>query len=132
MFKLFKSTFVAVAMTVAAAPALAAERGADELPGWVIAVAAGIAVAIGLMINRIRQRTKNVNVWASMEPILRKGPATLQELADGAGMSGFLAKGKIALALQDMTAQGRVEVIEARLGTPQLEKVKFIKYKLRS
>lgn len=132
MFEMFKSPFVAVAVAVAVTPAWAAERVADEPPRWVIGVAAGIAIAIGLIVSQMRRRKKNVNVWASIEPILRKGPATLQELADGAGMSGFMGKGKISLALQDMTAQGRVEVTEAPPGTPQLEKVKFIKYKLRS
>jgi hypothetical protein len=59
------------------------------------------------------------------------GPATLPELAEALNMTGLLAKGKVVMALQEMTSKGRIEVLDAPQGTPQLEKVKFIKYKLK-
>jgi hypothetical protein len=130
MVKVFKSPISVVAAFVSTS-AWAAEQGADEVPGWVMGVATGVAVAIGLVINQMRQGKKNASIWASIEPILQKGPATLQEIAEGANMGGFMAKGKVVLALQEMTANGRLEVIEAPSGTPQLQKVKFIKYKLK-
>lgn len=53
------------------------------------------------------------------------------ELAGGLGMGGFLARGKVALALNELVNTGRVEVIDASRGTPQLEKVNHIRYRLR-
>jgi hypothetical protein len=128
MIEVFKC--VAVVGALASTAAWAAEQPDEELPGWVVGAATGVGVTIGLAIHQRRQRKKNVSLWASLEPVLQKGPATLQELADGANLGGFLAKGKVVLALQEMTTSGRVEVIDAPPGTPQLEKVKFIKYKL--
>lgn len=116
----------------ASSPAWAADQARDEIPGWVMSVAIAVAVAVGLAISQVRQRKRNASIGASIEPILQKGPATLQELAEGAGLGSFMGKGKVLLALQEMVASGRVEVIEAPEGTPQLEKVKFIKYKLRA
>lgn len=128
MFKALKS-LVAVLISTSA---FAAEKGTDEIPGWVLGVATGVAVAIGLTINQKRQGKKNADTWASIEPLLQKGPATLHEIAEGVKMTGFMGKGKVALALQEKTAAGHLEVIQAPAGTPQLEKVKFIKYKLKS
>jgi hypothetical protein len=109
---------------------LAQVENSDGVPGWVRSGAIGLSVAIGLLIYQRRQQKKNANLWQQIEPILQKGPATLHEISDSVGMSGFYARGKVALALQEMSAQGKVETIPAPDGTPQLEKVKYIKYRL--
>lgn len=113
-----------------AAQAQASQAASEEIPGWVMGAAIGLAVAIGLGINNSLQKKKNAGLWEKIEPVLKKGPPTLQEIADAVGMSGFYARGKVILALQEMTSSGRLETINAPDGTPQLEKVKFIKYRL--
>ena len=42
----------------------------------------------------------------------------------------MMARGKVAMALNDMVTQGKVRVIQAPAATPQLQKVNFIKYEL--
>jgi hypothetical protein len=123
---------VVLCVALMSTAAFAAEQPSDEIPGWVMGVVIGLSVSIGLMISQRLQGKKNTVVWASIEPLLQKGPATLQEIAEGTNMVGFIARGKVAMALQEMTAKGHIEVIEAPAGTPQLEKVKFIKYRLRN
>jgi hypothetical protein len=94
-----------------------------------IGVAVGIAVAISTMI--VKARSKKFAV--AIEPALRaQGPMTLPALAQAIGMSGFMARGKVVMALNEMVTQGKVEVIPAPDGTPQLQKVNFIKYRLRA
>jgi len=68
-----------------------------------------------------------------IEPLLcERGSMTLMELASALGMPGFYARGKVVLALNDMVMQGRVEVVPAPAGTPQLKKVDFIQYRMRA
>lgn len=117
------------AVSATAGPAGPAEEGP---PGWVLGGATGVAVAIGLAINAVLQRRRNRNVWGALEPVLRQGPATLGELTEATGMTGLMAKGKLVLALQEATTDGRLDVQPAPEGTPQLDKVKFIKYSLRA
>jgi hypothetical protein len=108
------------------------EPASDEAPNWVMDVAIGASVALGLLINAFLQKRRNRNLWGTLEPVLRKGPATLAELTAAIGKTGFMSRGKVALALQEATGDGRVEVIPAPEGTPQLQKVKLIKYSLRA
>jgi hypothetical protein len=98
----------------------------------VTAIASSVAVGLGLLIANARQSKKNRDLAGKITPVLRDdGPQTLLGLADKLGMGGFYARGKVVLALNDMAAQGTVEVIPAPEGTPQLQKVKFIQYRLR-
>ena len=60
----------------------------------------------------------------------RKGALALPALTEAVGLKGFSARGKVILALNDMVAQGKVRTIPAPDGTPQLQKVNFIKYEL--
>jgi hypothetical protein len=91
----------------------------------------GLATAIGVVIaNRLQQR-KNQKLAPALETALRaQGALTLPALTDAVGLKGLTARGKVALALNDMVAEGKVRVIPAPDGTPQLQKVKFIKYEL--
>lgn len=125
-------TFIVGAMLVAGETwAQAAQGNSEELPNWFMPLATGIGVLLGLVIQQARQKKKNAGLWEKIEPVLRGGPKTLQEIADAVGMSGFYARGKVVMALTEKTSNGQIEVLKAPEGTPQLEKVKFIKYRLK-
>jgi hypothetical protein len=90
-----------------------------------------IATAIGVVISNRLQKRKNQALAPAIETALRaQGGLTLPALTEAVGLKGFMARGKIMLALNDMVAQGKVRVVQAPEGTLQLEKVNFIKYEL--
>ena len=92
----------------------------------------GLAIAAAVFLSTRLQRQKNRKLAASLEPVLReRGALTLPELAAAVGMEGGFARGKVVLALNEMVTQGNVETMPAPDGTPQLQKVNFIKYRLR-
>jgi hypothetical protein len=77
------------------------------------------------------QAKKNQALAPAIEAALRaQGALTLPALTEAVGLKGFSARGKVILALNDMVAQGKVRTIPAPDGTPQLQKVNFIKYEL--
>ena len=91
----------------------------------------GIGVGIGLAIAATLTSKRGQALATRIEPILReRGPLVLQEVADALDMGGFYARGKVVLALNEMVTAGQVAVIDAPEGTPQLEKVKHIRYRL--
>ena len=91
----------------------------------------GMAAAIGVLISNRLQKRKNAALAPTIETTLRgQGGLTLPALTEAVGLKGFMARGKIMLALNDMVAQGKVRVVQAPEGTLQLEKVNFIKYEL--
>ena len=59
-----------------------------------------------------------------------QGPLTLPALSEACGFKGFMARGNVALALNDLVALGKVRTIAAPDGTPQLQKVNFVRYSL--
>jgi hypothetical protein len=92
----------------------------------------GLAIAAAVFLSSRLQRQKNRKLATSLEPLLReRGPLTLPEVAAAIGMEGGFARGKVVLALNEMVTQGKLETIPAPDGTPQLQKVNFIKYRLR-
>lgn len=94
-------------------------------------VAAGIAAAIGVLISQRLQAKKNKALAPAIEAALRaQGALTLPGISDSMGMKGVMARGKVAMALNDLVTQGKVRVIQAPAGTPQLQKINFIKYEL--
>jgi hypothetical protein len=99
----------------------------------VMGVIIGIAVAVGVSIAMARQRGKSEALATRVEPLLReRGPLTLPAIAEALGMGGFSGRGKVVFALNELQAQGKVEVIPAPEGTPQLQKVNFIQYRLKA
>src|SRR5262245_66674881 len=91
----------------------------------------GIAGAVAAYVVSVAQKKKNKALAPGIEAALRaQGALTLPALAEACGFKGVLARGKVALALNDMVAQGKVRTIPAPDGTPQLQKVNFIKYEL--
>jgi hypothetical protein len=91
----------------------------------------GIAVGVGVAVALMLQRKKSGKLEERIVPVLtQRGALTLGELAEALGLGSFMGRGKVALALNEMAAGKRVEIIPAPEGTPQLEKVKHIKYRL--
>lgn len=77
------------------------------------------------------QRKKSRQLAPSIEAALRaNGAMTLPGLAEAIGFKGIMARGKVALALNEMVTQKKLRVIPAPDGTPQLQKVNHIKYEL--
>ena len=94
-------------------------------------IGVGVAAAIGVLISQRLQAKKNKTLIPAIEATLRaQGALTLPAVGDAIGIKGVLARGKVAMALNDMVTQGKVRVIPAPEGTPQLQKVNFIKYEL--
>jgi hypothetical protein len=91
----------------------------------------GVAVGAGLAIASLLQRRKNQAQGNLILPLLReRGPMTLPELGAAMNQPGFMARGKIAMALNEMVAARQIEVIPAPDGTPALQKIDHIKYRI--
>jgi hypothetical protein len=91
------------------------------------AIAGGIAAYFAVM----SQRKQGQKLAPSIEATLRaQGALTMPALAEAIGFKGLMARGKVALALNELVTQKKVRVIPAPDGTPQLQKVNFIKYEL--
>jgi len=88
------------------------------------------AVVSGFLATWLLRR-RSQKLAPVIESTLRaQGALTLPALAEAAGLKGFSARGKVALALNELVSQGKVRTIAAPDGTPQLQKVNFIKYEL--
>jgi hypothetical protein len=93
----------------------------------------GVAAAVGVAIANVMQRKRNQKLAPAIEAALRaQGALTLPVLTDAVGLRGLTARGKVMLALNDLVTEGKLRVIPAPDGTPQLQKVNFIKYELTS
>lgn len=91
----------------------------------------GVAAGLGAYLATRRQQKQGQALAPTLETTLRaQGALSLPALAEAVGMKGFSARGKVMLALNDMVAQGKVRVLPAPEGTPQLQKVNLIKYEL--
>jgi hypothetical protein len=96
-----------------------------------VGIAVGAVVAM-LAVGRI-QRKKNDKLIPSIEEALRaQGAMTLPALTEAVGMKGFTARGKVAMALSQLVTKGAIDTIPAPDGTPQLQKINFIKYQVRA
>ncbi len=99
----------------------------------VTAIAAGASAIVGVIIAQKTQSRRNGKMAEKIEPMLREqGELTLDELSSAIGMSGFFKRGKVAMALNELQVAGRVDILPAPAGTLQLQKVKFIKYRLHA
>lgn len=96
-------------------------------------IASSAGVVIAMIIVFVLQSRRNAKLISQLEPKLReRGPLTLPELEEALGSKGFYKRGKIVLALNDAISAGRLEAVPAPPGTPQLQKVKHIRYRLRA
>ena len=81
----------------------------------------GVAAGLGAYLATRSQHKANAAL---------QGALTLPALTDAIGLRGFSARGKVMMALNDLVGQKKVRIIPAPDGTPQLQKVNFIKYEL--
>lgn len=92
---------------------------------------AGIGAAIGVVIAMWITQRRNAELSPKIEAALRAGgEQTLPQLQDALGMKGFYNRGKVVTALGAMVQQGRVKEIPAPEGTPMLERIQHIRYRL--
>jgi hypothetical protein len=98
--------------------------------GVMVAVAIGVAVSVAVAVNRGREKKRAQAMWQKIEPVLQRGPANVRELAGALGVSGLMAEGKLMMALQSLTLERKILVIDAPSGTPLLERKNHIKYQL--
>jgi hypothetical protein len=93
----------------------------------------GIGVAAGLgayLATRSQHKTNAALAPSIVAALQAQGALTLPALTDMIGLPGFSARGKVMMALNDLVGQKKVRIIPAPDGTPQLQKVNFIKYEL--
>ncbi len=89
----------------------------------------GVCIALAVGVAAARQQRQGQAFSAQVRPLLQtRGALTLPELEQALGVKGLIARGKVVTALNALIAQKRVLVIEAPAGTPQLQKVNFIRY----
>jgi|ERR1043165_4800214 hypothetical protein len=92
-----------------------------------------IGACIGAVIGIIITRRRNRRLAPLIEAKLRSSAdgLTLPQLQDALEMKGVYARGTIVLALGRLASQGRVATIKAPPGTPQLQKVNVIRYRMK-
>jgi hypothetical protein len=92
----------------------------------------GVCIALAVGVAAARQRKRGQTFAQQVLPLLHtRGPLSLPELEQALGIKGLIARGKIVTALNELITQKQVTVIEAPQGTPQLQKVNFIRYQAR-
>ena len=93
----------------------------------------GIIGAVSAVIVGMITQRRNAQLTPLIDDKLRASPdgLTVPQLQEALAMKGFSARGKVIMALGEMANAGRVETIEAPAGTPQLEKINVIRYRLR-
>lgn len=98
----------------------------------VLGASVGGGVALGLVVaGELRRKKTGALAPRILDVLARRGPSTLAEIATELGMSSFLGRGNVVLALNEQVAAGNVVVIPAPEGTPQLQKVHVIRYARR-
>ena len=91
----------------------------------------GVAAGLGAYLATRSQHKSNAALAPSIMAALQaQGALTLPALTDAIGLRGFSARGKVMMALNDLVGEKKVRIIPAPDGTPQLQKVNFIKYEL--
>jgi len=89
----------------------------------------GLVVGIVMVFVQRSRAQKGTGIAGELERVLADGKAlTLAEAAEAVGQSSFLGRGKVAQSLNALSAVGKVRIIPAPDGTPQMKKVDFIRY----
>jgi hypothetical protein len=100
-----------------------------DLPNMTAGVGAAIGVAVAMWLTSRRNEVLTPKIEAQLRA---GGEQTLPQLQAGLGMNGFYNRGKVITALGAMVQQGQVVETLAPDGTPMLERVNHIKYRLKS
>jgi hypothetical protein len=91
------------------------------------------AAGLGALLGSSLLRRKSAKLAPLITPLLLdRGPMTLPALQEALGKTSFSDRGKIAMALNELASAGTVEIVPAPAGTPQMQKVNAIVYKLRA
>lgn len=89
----------------------------------------GLIVALVMVFVQRRGAKQGTGLAGELEVILAKGGAlTLAEVAEAAGKNSFAGRGKVAQSLNALESVGKVRILPAPDGTPQMKKVDFIRY----
>lgn len=89
----------------------------------------GAVVAVAMLLWRRYQASQGTGLAGEIETALSgKPPMNLAEVAAAVGQDTFLGRGQVAQSLNALHSLGKVKIHDAPDGTPQLEKVKHIRY----
>lgn len=89
----------------------------------------GLIVALVMMFIQRRNAKKGTGVAGQLERVLAERSAlTLAEAAEAVGKNTFMGRGEVAQALNALSSVGKVRILPAPEGTPQLKKVDLIRY----
>ncbi|MEP7125111.1 MAG: hypothetical protein ABJE95_29545 [Byssovorax sp.] len=89
----------------------------------------GLVVALVMMFIQRQNAKKGTGIAGQLERALgERGPLTLTEAAEAVGKTSFMGRGEVAQALNALSSVGKIRILPAPEGTPQLEKVDLIRY----
>ncbi len=89
----------------------------------------GLIVAVVMMFMQRRNAKNGTGIAGNLERVLaERGALTLSEAATAVGKGSFMGRGEVAQALNALSSVGKVRIIQAPEGTPQLQKVDHIRY----
>lgn len=89
----------------------------------------GLVVAIAMFFWQRRQAKLGTGLAGAVVSVLAPGEVlSLDEIAQRVGRPSFFGRGEVAQALNALLAVGKVRVHPAPEGTPQLQKVKLVRY----
>jgi hypothetical protein len=89
----------------------------------------GLVVALVMMFLQRRNAKKGTGIAGDLDRVLaERGALTLQEAAAAVGKDTFMGRGEVAQSLNALSSVGKVRILPAPDGTPQLKKVDLIRY----
>jgi len=89
----------------------------------------GLIVALVMMFIQRQNAKKGTGMAGKLERVLaERSSLTLTEAAEAVGENTFMGRGKVAQALNALSSVGKVRILPAPEGTPQLKKVDLIRY----
>lgn len=89
----------------------------------------GLIVALVMMFIQRQNAKKGTGMAGKIERVLtERSSLTLTEAAEAVGKNTFMGRGEVAQALNALSSVGKVRILPAPEGTPQLKKVDLIRY----
>lgn len=91
----------------------------------------GVVVALIMILQSRHQAKRGSGLPGEIERAMQgKGSLNLLEIAKLVGRESFWRRGYVAQAVEALVKTGKLRMIPAPPGTPQLQKVNVIKYEL--
>lgn len=89
----------------------------------------GLVVALVMVFVQRRGAKQGTGLAGELEAALaERGALTLAEAAEAVSKNSFTGRGKVVQSLNALVAVGKVQILPAPDGTPQMKKVDFIRY----